>query len=622
MQLKPGDRIGDYEVLGVLGAGGMGSVYKVRNTISDRVEALKLLLPNLVEHPDLKERFLREIKTSASLEHPCIASLRTAFQSGDMLLMVMEFVEGQTLDDRLREGPLPIEESIRVTAAVLEALDYAHSRGVVHRDIKPANIMLARGGGVKLLDFGIAKATTDKQITVAGTTLGSLYYMSPEQIRGEQVDARADIYSLGITLYELTTGKRPFAGDSGYAIMAEHLQKQPVPPIQIAPGVPASLSAVILRSLAKTADERYPTAAAFRKELMQVLEPEEATRVHASAAVPADTVQSPAVQASTDPSLSPFGMRQEDTPPPQPTAAMPPAPAAVPAAPIPSTPAQQQIAPQASPGFASAHSPVETKKSTSALALVMVALITFLVLAAVVVVFAGSWFLGSSDTAVASNDHGLMQRLGSLFATSNQGEDEAAVSDGPTEEELRALAEEMEAAENDAALQASTAADAQPTPSREATASPVAGSSAAANTASRQQEARPAEQIVTAQLAPQQSAPPPPQAPAPSAPPAKAPPEEATDQGPDPVALERMQDFFSKLGIRAGTIQESARKLTEEQSRQGVGLRADIRASLKRMEYLMDEAEASMNRGNLLRARRQMRNAEREIERLEKFFRI
>src|SRR5215469_11677352 len=206
MNVQIGSTVGDYQIVGILGAGGMGKVYKVRNGISDRVEAMKVLLPDLAAQPELSDRFLREIKTQASLEHPNIAALHTALRVDNQLLMLMEFVEGVTLEQKLKEGPLPIEQAVDYISQVLSALDYAHQHGVIHRDIKPANMMLTPAGAVKLMDFGIAKGAGDHKLTMTGTTLGSLYYMSPEQIQGAvNLDARSDLYSVGVSLYELVT---------------------------------------------------------------------------------------------------------------------------------------------------------------------------------------------------------------------------------------------------------------------------------------------------------------------------------------------------------------------------------------------------------------------------------
>lgn len=266
-----GDRVGDYQIIDVLGAGGMGKVYKVRNIISERVEAMKVLLPNLASDPDLADRFMREIKVQASLQHPNIASLHTAQRVDNQLIMLIEFVEGQTIESLIRQGPVPVAKAIDYIKQVLLALGYSHSHGVVHRDIKPANMMLTPGGVIKLMDFGIAKLSEDRRLTQTGRTVGSLYYMSPEQIQGAQdLDPRADLYSLGVSLYEMVTLTRPFQGDSDYSIMAAHLNSQPVPPIQIDPTLPSVLNDIILMAIAKDPDHRFQSADAFRKALESV----------------------------------------------------------------------------------------------------------------------------------------------------------------------------------------------------------------------------------------------------------------------------------------------------------------------------------------------------------------
>ncbi|MFB3776372.1 MAG: serine/threonine-protein kinase [Bryobacteraceae bacterium] len=263
MNSNIGDRIGDYEIVSILGAGGMGRVYKVRNVISDRVEAMKVLLPDLANVPELADRFVREIKVLATLDHPGIAALRTAQRIDNQLVMIMELVEGTTLEDRLKTGPLPAAEALNYISQVLSALSYAHARGVIHRDIKPANMMVTEGGVVKLMDFGIAKAAGDRKLTMTGTTMGSLYYMSPEQIKGGELDARSDLYSLGVSMYELVTGARPFHGDSDFSIMSAHLEKEPVPPVEVDPKLPAELNEIILMAIAKDPAKRFQSADAF-----------------------------------------------------------------------------------------------------------------------------------------------------------------------------------------------------------------------------------------------------------------------------------------------------------------------------------------------------------------------
>jgi eukaryotic-like serine/threonine-protein kinase len=264
MSANIGDRIGDYEIVGMLGAGGMGRVYKVRNVITDRAEALKVLLPDLANVSELADRFMREIKVLAGLEHPNIAALRTAQRIDNQLVMVMELVEGVTLEDRLKTGRIPVAEALDYASQALSALSYAHARGVIHRDIKPANMMVTRDGVVKLMDFGIAKAAGDRKLTMTGTTLGSLYYMSPEQIKGGDLDPRSDLYSFGVSVYELVTGARPFRGDSDFSIMSAHLETQPVPPIEVDPTLPAALNEIILMALAKDPTQRFQSASAFQ----------------------------------------------------------------------------------------------------------------------------------------------------------------------------------------------------------------------------------------------------------------------------------------------------------------------------------------------------------------------
>ncbi len=263
-------RIGDYEILGVLGAGGMGKVYKVHNVLTDRIEAMKILLPDLAGQKELANRFLREIKLLAGLSHPNIASLRTALTVGNQLVMIMELVEGVTLAARLEQGALPPPEAVNYINQVLGALSYAHRERIIHRDIKPANMMLTPQGVVKLMDFGIARPAEDRSLTMTGTTLGSLYYMSPEQIRGEAVDARSDLYSLGVSLYELVTGRRPFQASANYSIMAAHLQQAPPPPAELQPGLPTALNELILMALAKDPRQRFQTAEAFSNALKSV----------------------------------------------------------------------------------------------------------------------------------------------------------------------------------------------------------------------------------------------------------------------------------------------------------------------------------------------------------------
>ncbi len=268
MSIKAGDIIADYEVVRALGAGGMGAVYEVRHLISNRREAIKILLPDLEGNQDLAERFLREIRLQASLSHPAIATMHTALRHNNQLLMVMEYVEGESLDKVLQRRGMGLGLAIEITTQLLDALDHAHSHGVVHRDVKPANIMVVAGNKVKLLDFGIARPFTDSRLTLTGVALGSLYYMSPEQIQGLAVDQRTDLYSAGITLYEMVTGTRPFTGDDTYSIMKAHIEQAPRPPDSLNPAVSPELSRTIVRALSKDPDQRFQNAREFARSLV------------------------------------------------------------------------------------------------------------------------------------------------------------------------------------------------------------------------------------------------------------------------------------------------------------------------------------------------------------------
>src|SRR3974377_129750 len=265
-----GQHIGDYEILSILGVGGMGKVYKVRNVISDRVEAMKILLPDLSSNQGLADRFLREIRLLATLNPPNIAALRTALRHENQLVMIMEFVEGETLANRLARASLSTGEVVNYADQALSALSYAHELSIIHRDIKPANMMLTPEGVVKLMDFGIARSSTDGSLTSTGTTLGSLNYMPPEQVRGEAADARSDIYSFGVSLYEMLTSKLPFKGDSQYSLMTAHLNETPPAPITLRGDLPPAVSEIIMMAIAKDPNNRFQSADAFRAALSSV----------------------------------------------------------------------------------------------------------------------------------------------------------------------------------------------------------------------------------------------------------------------------------------------------------------------------------------------------------------
>lgn len=265
MAIETGQVIGDYEVIGLIGAGGMGEVYKVRNLLSERIDAMKVLRTEGENTPDAAGRFLREIKLQASLKHPNIAVLYTAMRFEDQMLMFMELLDGIGLDQRLRLGSLPVSEAVNYASQCLLALEYAHERGVVHRDIKPSNLMITANSVIKLLDFGIARSTgKDLALTGAGMAIGSAHYMSPEQALGQEVDARSDLYSVGVVLYEMLIGARPFTGENFYAVLKAHVEQEPLSPADLNPTLPLPLCDAVLCALRKDRATRFPNAAAFR----------------------------------------------------------------------------------------------------------------------------------------------------------------------------------------------------------------------------------------------------------------------------------------------------------------------------------------------------------------------
>jgi len=258
-----GTQVGAYEIVAPLGNGGMGEVYKVRHVISQRTEAMKVLLSGATKRPEVTDRFVREIRVLAGLNHPNIAALHTAFHHEDQLIMVMEFVEGMNLSERLARG-LTLKDSVYFMRQALSALAFAHSSGVIHRDVKPSNIMITSAGQAKLLDFGLALMNSpDPRLTSSGSLLGSVHYISPEQIRGEPLDARSDLYAVGVTLYEAITGRLPIQGQSFSEIINGHLQTMPPAPSRLNPAIPESLSAITLRALAKNPADRFQSATEF-----------------------------------------------------------------------------------------------------------------------------------------------------------------------------------------------------------------------------------------------------------------------------------------------------------------------------------------------------------------------
>lgn len=261
--------LGQYRIVDVLGQGGMSVVYRAKHTLTDQDVALKVLPPELAAYSQVKSRFLEEAKALAQLDHPNIVHLYNFGQENGSFVLAMQFVHGQTWERMIIEGDgQDWPTATRIAVDVLRGLEYAHGRGIVHRDMKPSNVLVRDDDGTAtVMDFGIAKMTTSTRLTATGQTMGTVRYMSPEQVRGHEVDARTDIYSLGATLYEAVVGDTPFDGNTHFEIMSKHLTEPVVPPSQRGVAIPAVLEAALMRSLAKKADDRFASAREFRKEL-------------------------------------------------------------------------------------------------------------------------------------------------------------------------------------------------------------------------------------------------------------------------------------------------------------------------------------------------------------------
>jgi len=269
---------GRYELDGVVGRGGMAEVYRAHDIRLDRVVAIKTLRTDLARDQTFQARFRREAQSAASLNNPSIVAVYDTGEDEDVATgipvpyIVMEFVDGRTVRDLLQsDHRLLPERSLEIIDGVLRALDYSHQAGIVHRDIKPGNVMVTRNGDIKVMDFGIARAMSDAQATMTQTAqvIGTAQYLSPEQARGERVDARSDLYSAGCLLYELLTGRPPFTGDSPVAIAYQHVRENPVPPSRVDPDVPAWADAIVLKAMAKSPADRYQTAADMRADLQR-----------------------------------------------------------------------------------------------------------------------------------------------------------------------------------------------------------------------------------------------------------------------------------------------------------------------------------------------------------------
>ncbi|HUQ90045.1 MAG TPA: serine/threonine-protein kinase [Bryobacteraceae bacterium] len=263
MRYQVGGQIGEYRIVGHLGSGATGDVFRVEHSITHRTEAIKVFYASTLDE-ERAQRILREAMLQATLNHPNITAVHTAFWAEGDLLLVIEFVEGESLRQLLDRGCIPMPVSLSYARQILQALAHAHENGVMHRDISPANILITAEGRVKLTDFGLAKKPGDRRITQSGVMMGSIHYTAPEQIRSSaDVDFRADLYSTGIVLYELLTGQKPLDAESPFELMLAHAETRPDCPSRWKPEIPAHIDAAVMRAIEKVPEQRFASAAEF-----------------------------------------------------------------------------------------------------------------------------------------------------------------------------------------------------------------------------------------------------------------------------------------------------------------------------------------------------------------------
>jgi eukaryotic-like serine/threonine-protein kinase len=575
-----GQHIGDYEILSVLGLGGMGKVYKVRNVISDRVEAMKILLPDLTSHQSLADRFLREIRLLASLNHPNIASLRTALTHENQLVMIMEFVEGETLANRLSRAPISTAEAVDYSDQILSALSYAHKQYIIHRDIKPANMMLTPQGIVKLMDFGIARSSSDGTLTSTGTTLGSLNYMPPEQVRGQSADSRSDIYSYGVSLYELLTGKLPFRGDSQYSLMTAHLNEEPAAPITMRADLPPALNEIILMAMAKDPAQRFQSADAFRAALKSV----------PVSSLPGSGTT--VTHASRTPSPSSSQTTLVETPIPRvPTVATPastpsPRPATPPPAYVPTVVARQATVPSPAAAHARSSSSRGLWVAIGALAGVSALIAAGIYIPRKVLTHADP-NKSAFPPAASSTNPGVTPAAQTPASTttspsspSNSGVvlqgDKGTISVDPQGN--------VAIQTPNGSISTTTSGDVNLSSKRSGNPIPPRTSGATAGSA--------------------QSAPP-------ATPPVPA--------GPSPEEIAKVEDEADKLNVRGSAVTQSVDTLRHQQQAAGYNLRGDISGAEERMQLYLAKGNVALKAQDLAGAKKYFELADAEINKLEKF---
>src|SRR3954447_8458250 len=313
-------RIGQFEVQELLGQGGIGQVFAARDTVLDRLVAIKSLRAELLNDRSFVERFPGEAKNLALLSHPNITTLYTLHEENGALYMIMELVRGRTLENILEERgtPFSVEEAVAIAAQAADGLAYAHEMGIVHRDIKPANLILTNSGLLKIMDFGIARAQGSQRMTRDGSIVGTLAYMSPEQCRGQEVDGRTDQYSLAIVLYEMLTGKVPFEATTDYELMQAHINSPPEWPSRRVPGIAPHAEKALMKALSKKPHDRFPTLTAFkdalgapasRTEALSIVHKVTRLAESAGSSLPAITSAMSSVSESVKKSSVPFAVK-------------------------------------------------------------------------------------------------------------------------------------------------------------------------------------------------------------------------------------------------------------------------------------------------------------------------
>jgi serine/threonine-protein kinase len=344
--------IGNYRIVEKVGEGGMGTVYRALDVMLEREVAIKAIRPELSREPEIVERFRAEAKMLARLSHPAIATIYSFFVDGEDVFLAMEFVRGRSLSGLLQSaGPLPWEQAVPLLAGALDGIEQAHRVGIVHRDLKSDNLMVTESGTVKVMDFGIARLIGSSRLTRTGLLVGTLHYMAPEQIRGEDVDRRTDVYALGAVLYEVLTGRVPFQGSSDYAVLKAHVEEHPAPPSAAMPGLPPWLDRTILKALAKAPAERFQTVEDLRLCLQgqgAPAAPGPAFVIPAADQIPlhlAPTVAAPRPPSGATPAAPAATPPMPAATPPMPAAAMPPGPPWLAMAPsTPATPPPTRLA--------------------------------------------------------------------------------------------------------------------------------------------------------------------------------------------------------------------------------------------------------------------------------------